>query len=101
VSRLRAGDHSLGRLHIERERQESEKRAERKKEWEKTRRLEATIAIRCDVIERVYKQKKKEGSLSPEEETEYQERLEKVAEWREYLKQAEADDKHMWAEFVV
>ena len=101
ISRVRGGDHSLARLHIEREQQESAKRAERKKFWDETRRLEATIQIRCDVIERVYEQKKKVGSLSAEEEADYQERLRKVDEWREYLKQAEADDKHMWAEFVV
>jgi hypothetical protein len=101
VSRLRAGDHSLGRLHIERERQESEKRAERKKFWDETRRLEAAAEARCKLTERVYAEKKKEGSLTPEEQAYYQERFKEIAKFREGLKLAELHDKHIWAELVI
>ena len=36
---------------------------------------------RCKLIERIYAEKKKEGSLTPEEEASYQERLKEIAEF--------------------
>ncbi len=101
LSRQRDADHSLARLRIERERQEAEKRAERKKFWDETRRLEAAAEARCKLTERIYAEKKKEGSLTPEEEAYYQERFKEIAKFREGLKLAELHDKHMWAELVV
>jgi hypothetical protein len=101
VSRLRGGDHSLGRLDIERERQEAAKRAERKKLYDEVKRLEAAVEARCKVTEYVYEQKKKEERLSPEEEAQYQERFKKIAEWREHLREAQIHDHHIWAQFVV
>ena len=101
VSRLRAGDHSLGRLDIEGERQEAAKRAERKKLWDEIRREEAAVEARCEFVEYIYKQKMKEGPLSPEEEAHYQESFKKIAEYRENLRQARAYDRHIWAQFVV
>jgi hypothetical protein len=101
VSRLRNADHSLGRLNIERERQEAAKRAERKKLYDEIKRLEAAREARYKLIEHIYEEKKKMRPLSQEEEAQYQERLKEIAEWREYLKKTEAHDKHMWADFVV
>jgi hypothetical protein len=101
VSRLRRGDHSLSRLDIEREQQEAAKRAERKKLYDEVKRLEASVEGRCKLIEYVYEQDKKEGRLSPEEETQYQERFKKIAEWRQQLKEGEVFDNYIWASFVV
>src|SRR5882724_4941836 len=88
VTELRRSDHTAERLRIDRERweteQEKKRRGEIEKLWGEVQAAEALGDFNAKIAEEQCTAKKKEGPMSEEDQTWYDQAMGKVAEWRRY-----------------